>query len=95
VQRPLNALNEFIGYYRALKAALSHAHGEPIQDEVIWNNDLYAPLPDYWGVAVMIGHLRYHAAWETAEGTLTLDLSGERYSRLEIEYRARGEAADT
>jgi len=46
-------------------------------------------------VAVMIGHLRYHAAWETAEGTLTIDLSGERYSRLSVEYRVRGEAART
>jgi hypothetical protein len=95
VQRPLNGLNEFIGYYSALKAALSDAYGTPSQDDVIWNNDLYVPLPDYWGVAVMIGHLRYHATWTTAEGTLTLDLSGERYSRLSIEYRARGENAQT
>jgi hypothetical protein len=95
VQRPLNGLNEFIGYYNALKAALSEAYGEPTRDEVIWNNDLYAPLPDYWGVAVMIGHLRYHAAWKTAEGTLTLDLSGERYSRLSIEFRARADNAQT
>jgi hypothetical protein len=95
VQRPLNGVNEFIGYYSALKTALNDAYGEPTQDDVIWNNDLYAPLPDYWGVAVMIGHLRYHATWETPDGTLTLDLSGERYSRLSIEYRARGEAAET
>ncbi|HTL60822.1 MAG TPA: hypothetical protein VL261_04175 [Nitrospira sp.] len=95
VQRPLNGLNEFIGYYSALKAALSAAYGEPTQDDVIWNNDLYTPLPEYWGVAVMIGHLRYHAAWKTAEGTLALDLSGDRYSRLSIEYRAQGENAQT
>jgi hypothetical protein len=95
IQRPLNGLNEFIGYYTALKAALSAAYGTPESDRVVWDNDLYHPLPDYWGVAVMIGHLRYHAAWETAEGTLTLDLSGNQYSRLSIEYRVRGQAADT
>lgn len=95
LQGPLNGLNEFIGYYTALKAALSTTYGEPRLDRVVWDNDLYHPMPDYWGVAVMIGHLRYQAMWETAEGTLTLDLSGNRYSRLSLEYRVRGEAADT
>ena len=95
IQQPLNGLNEFIGYYAALKDALSAAYGKPELDRVVWDNDLYHPLPEYWGVAVMIGHLRYHAAWETAEGTLTLDLNGNQYSRLSVEYRVRGEAADT
>lgn len=95
IQRPLNGLNEFIGYYTALKQALSTAYGEPKLDRVVWDNDLYHPLPDYWGVAVMIGHLRYQAVWETADGTLTLDLRGNRYSRLSMEYRARGEKAET
>jgi hypothetical protein len=95
IQRPLNGLNEFIGYYGALKQALTAAYGVPQSDLVVWDNDLYHSLPDYWGVAVMIGHLRYRAVWETAEGTLTLDLSGNRYSRLSMEYRVRSEAADT
>ena len=95
VQRPLNGLNEFIGYYTALKQALNAAYGEPKLDRVVWDNDLYHPLPDYWGVAVMIGHLRYQAVWETSDGTLTLDLSGNRYSRLSMECRARGEQAHT
>jgi hypothetical protein len=95
IQGPLNGLNEFIGYYATLKAALNTAYGGPSSDRVVWNNDLYSRLPDYWGVAVMIGHLRYQASWETADGTLTLDLSGNRYSRLSLEYRVRGEAADT
>jgi hypothetical protein len=95
LQGPLNGLNEFIGYYSALKQALSAAYGEPESDRVVWDNDLYAPMPEYWGVAVMIGHLHYHAAWETTEGRLTLDLSGNRYSRLSLDYRVRGEAADT
>jgi hypothetical protein len=95
LQGPLNGLNEFIGYYAALKQALNTAYGEPEFDRVVWDNDLYAPMPEYWGVAVMIGHLHYHAAWETTEGRLTLDLSGNRYSRLSLEYRVRREATDT
>jgi hypothetical protein len=95
LQGPLHGLNEFIGYYTALKQALSTTYGAPQFDRVVWDNDLYAPLPEYWGVAVMIGHLHYHAAWETTEGRLTLDLSGNRYSRLSLEYRVRRDAADT
>jgi hypothetical protein len=95
LQGPLNGLNEFIGYYTALKQALNAAYGDPEFDRAVWDNDLYAPMPEYWGVAVMIGHLHYHAAWETTEGRLTLDLSGNRYSRLSLDYLVRREAADT
>ena len=95
IQQPVNGVNEFIGYYTALKQTLTATYGDPQVDRVVWDNDLYHSLPNYWGVAVMIGHLRYHAMWETAEGTLTLDLNGNRYSRLSVEYRVRGEAADT
>lgn len=95
VQRPVNGLNEFIGYYTSLKRALTAAYGEPGFDRVVWDNDLYRPMPDYWGVAVMIGHLRYHAAWETAEGTITLELGGNRYSRMSVKYRAGAEHAQT
>lgn len=95
IQGPVNGLNEFIGYYTALKETFITMYGQPAADRVVWNNDLYSRLPDYWGVAVMIGHLRYEATWETAEGTLTLDLSGHQYSRLSLDYRVRGEVADT
>jgi hypothetical protein len=61
----------------------------------VWDNDLYQPVPDYWGVAVLIGHLHYHAAWETAEGTITLELTGNRHSRLFLEYKNHTERAHT
>jgi hypothetical protein len=89
LQRPLNGLNEFIGYYHTLKDQLTDTYGTPSQDQIVWENDLYQPLPDYWGVAVMIGHLHYHANWETPEGTMTLELTGNRHSRLFLEYRSR------
>ncbi|HEY5627108.1 MAG TPA: hypothetical protein VIR79_04140 [Nitrospira sp.] len=86
LQRPLNGLNEFIGYYETLKQVLSDSYGTPRQDRITWSNDLYQPLPDYWGVAVMIGHLQYHAEWTTADGTITLDLTGDHHSKLSLEY---------
>ena len=95
LQRPLNGLNEFIGYYQTLKEQLADTYGSPRNDRTVWDNDLYQPVPDYWGVAVLIGHLRYHAAWETAEGTITLELTGNRHSRLFLEYRNHSEGAHT
>jgi hypothetical protein len=95
LQRPLNGLNEFIGYYRTLKEQLTNTYGRPTKDQTVWDNDLYKPVPDYWGVAVLIGHLHYHATWETAEGTITLELTGNQHSRLFIEYRSHHEAART
>jgi hypothetical protein len=89
LQRPINRLNEFIDYYGAVKQALIDSYGPPTQDLVLWENDLYQPLPDYWGVAVMIGYLRYAAAWETPEGTIAITLTGDRHSKLTIEYRSR------
>jgi hypothetical protein len=95
VQGPLNGLNEFIGYYASLKGTLQSKYGEPELDRVVWDNDLYQPLPDYWGVAVMIGHLRFHASWNTVDGTIALALTGYRYSRLSLEFCTTLERAGT
>ena len=95
LQRPLYGLNEFIGYYTSLKQALKGIYGQPSLDRVVWDNDVYQPLPDYWGVAVMIGHLHYHAMWETPEGTITLELTGNRHSKLFLEFRSAREGAQT
>ena len=95
LQRPLNGLNEVIEYYRKLKELLTTTYGDPTDDQTVWDNDLYQSVPDYWGVAVLIGHLHYHAAWETADGTITFELTGNRHSRLFLEYRRHLEGART
>lgn len=95
LQRPVNGLNEFIEYYRTLKEMLTAEYGNPTNDQTVWENDLYQPVPAYWGVAVLIGHLHYHAAWETPEGTITLELTGNLHSRLFLEYRNHREEART
>lgn len=95
LQRPLNGLNEFIGYYTSLKQKLTGLYGQPLQDRIVWENDLYQPVPGYWGVAVMIGYLHYHAVWETDDGTITLELTGDRRSKLSLEYDSGRTGADT
>ena len=88
LQRPVNGLNEFIDYYSALKTSMTNTYGRPTEDQSIWKNDLYQPLPDYWGIAVQMGHLRYAARWETPAGIITIELTGNHHSRLMIEYRS-------
>ncbi|HSQ50413.1 MAG TPA: hypothetical protein VLL94_04015 [Nitrospiraceae bacterium] len=95
LQRPINGLNEFVEYYRTLKVLLTARYGDPTSDQTVWDNDLYQPIPDYWGVAVLIGHLHYHAAWETPEGAITLELTGNQHSRLFLEYRNHREETST
>jgi hypothetical protein len=89
LQRPVNRLNEFIDYFGAVKQAVITTYGKPTQDRTVWENDLYQPLPEYWGVAVMIGYLRYAASWETPLGSILIELTGNHHSRLSIEYRQR------
>lgn len=88
LQRPVNGLNEFIDYYRALKTSLTEHYGQPREDHIVWTNDLYQPLPDYWGIAVQMGHLRYTARWNTPDGILSIELAGNHHSRLTIKYRS-------
>src|SRR5262245_62149523 len=89
LQRPIRDLNEFIEYYGVVKTALIEAFGIPAEDNTVWVNDLYQPLPDYWGVAVQMGHLRLAASWETPEGTLSIALTGNHHRRLSVDYRRR------
>lgn len=89
LQRPVHSTNEFIDYYGRIKTAIAAIYGMPHVDKTVWVDDLYRPLPEYWGVAVMIGHLEYNATWRTAEGTISIELTGDRHSRLTIDYRSQ------
>jgi hypothetical protein len=44
---------------------------------------------------VMIGHLRFHASWNTVDGTIALELTGNRHSRLSLESCTTREEAQT
>lgn len=88
LQRPVNGLNEFIDYYGALKTTLTNTYGPPAEDQSVWSNDLYQPLPDYWGIAMQLGHLRYAVRWDTPDGRITIELTGNHHSRLVIDYRS-------
>lgn len=93
LQRPVNGLNEFIDYYGALKTSLTDTYGRPTEDQSVWKNDLYQPLPDYWGIAVQMGHLSYAARWDTPDGMISIELTGNHHSRLAINYRSHASLA--
>lgn len=89
LQRPVNDLNEFIDYYAALKLSLIGLYGLPSQDRMVWKDDSFKPLPDYWGMAVMMGHLHFVSTWDIPEGSISLTLTGNRHSQLTLDYENR------
>lgn len=89
LQKQVHSTSEFIDYYAHTKTAVSAIYGMPEDDKTVWVDDLYRALPEYWGVAVMIGHLEYSVTWRTTEGTITIELTGDRHSRLTVEYRSQ------
>ena len=89
LQEPANDVNEFLEYYGTVKNALISAYGVPALDQMIWDNDLYEPMPEYWGKAVLMGHLRFAASWDMPDGTLTIELTGRHHSQLTVDYRHR------
>ena len=68
LQRPVNGLNEFIEYYRTLKELLTAKYGSPTNDQTVWTTTSINWFPTIGVVAVLIGHLRYHAAWGDCGG---------------------------
>lgn len=91
-QRHQFASNEFIGHFLHVKDLLVRTYGTPRQDNVIWLNDLYQPLPGYWDVAVDIGHLVYSASWTTPTTCLALTLKGDTHTKLTLDVSRRTNA---
>lgn len=82
--------NDYIVDYDRLKKILIKKYGKPIEDTLLWKNDLYKDDYQHWGLAVSLGHLFYFADWKTPNTEITLALNGENLDvTLEIEYISR------
>ncbi len=80
---------EFTLDYRSLQKLLSKKYGAPLEDEIVWLNDLYRDNPESWGMAVSVGHLRFYAKWNDGNTTVYLYLNGDNYKiNSGIEYRS-------
>lgn len=71
--------NQHLSDYDKLKDLLTEKYGKPIDDDVVWRQDLYKDNPSRWGTAVSAGHLVFNADWQTDATRIRMRLSGEGY----------------
>ena len=83
-----------------LKGLLESKYGKPLDEQVVWLNDLFKRDQQKYGLAVSSGHLRMTYEWETERSDITLALYGDNFKiTLRIEYKSKelesiGEAED-
>lgn len=82
--------NDYIADYRRLRRWLVARHGEPVDDQMVWRDNLHRDDPEHWGLAVSVGHLTLLCAWETPATTIHLLLRGEDYREsLTLVYESK------
>lgn len=70
---------QYINDFFTLKELLTDKYKEPIIDDIVWKNDLYRNDPQYYGLAVSIGHLSLLSKWETENTMIDLILWGDNF----------------
>lgn len=82
--------NDYISDYDKLRSYLTKKYDPPINEDIIWKNDLYKDDPQYWGLAISRGDLIYFSKWETTTTNIILFLSGDNHKIiLMIEYLSK------
>lgn len=71
--------NEHINNFQKLKELLTKKYGEPLNDNVTWDNDLFRDDPSQYGMAISIGHLSFRVDWKKDNLQLTMILYGKNY----------------
>lgn len=74
----------YITDFYNLKNRLIEKYGTPVQDNVVWLDDLWKDDPDDWGMAIITGDLYYYTKWECGSLTLLLYLAGDNY---EVDFK--------
>ncbi len=69
----------YISDYKELKSLLIKKYGIPIDDKIIWRDDLYKDDPSSWGMAISIGHLSYGSRWKIDNTEINISLTGDNY----------------
>jgi uncharacterized protein YxeA len=73
-------LNNYIDDYIELHNLLKNKYQEPIENKIIWKNNLFKNSPLDYGTAISIGHLVYFSKWETETTKIGLNLLGDNYT---------------
>jgi len=87
-----NYLNSqhFITSYLKLKEALTEKYGPAKVDQINWQNDAFRNISSKKGLALSLGHVEYHASWETPDTTISCSLKEDNYYVLcSIRYRSK------
>lgn len=71
--------NQYIIDYKLIKNAIKEKHGEPLNYQEKWIDDLYKDDPNQYGMAVAVGALSYKTEWQNARTKIGLMLSGNNF----------------
>jgi hypothetical protein len=81
---------KYLKDYNDLKTILGKKYGPPETDEMKWHKPHLQGDPSQWGVAVSIGDLACHTAWENPRSRITLNLTGGGHEiKCTIEYTSK------
>ena len=69
--------NLYIEDYNVIKNMLTSKYGQPVIDDVLWENEEFKSNKKKWGDALAAGHLTYHSQWETNDTIIEHRLIGE------------------
>jgi len=82
--------NNYLIDYEIIKKIMIKKHGKPIENETVWQNDLYKKKPEDYGTAISIGHLILYSKWEKEDTNISLFISGEKFKiRHKLEYASK------
>ena len=71
--------NDYLFDFSDWKKALTEKYGEPIENEVIWKNDLYKGQTQDYGMAISAGHLLLYSIYEEGDTSIECSISGDNY----------------
>lgn len=89
-------LNDYIDDYTELHNLLKAKYQEPIENKIIWKNNLFRNSPSDYGTAISVGHLMCFSGWTTETTEIGLNLLGDNYQiQLILMYMDKNYTSET
>ena len=70
---------KFVDDYYKVQSAVKDKFGEPLKEDIHWNDDLWKDNPESYGLAIITGDLAYTTRWDFNDYTVDLLLGGDNY----------------
>lgn len=71
--------NSYIRDFENIEAILKDLYGDPVTEDMFWENDRYRDRPSEYGFAVSIGYLTYASSWLTETTSILHQMTGENF----------------